>query len=101
MLHWVRIAGLSAVLAAGVSAYGEPVSVPSPGKPFQDRLTQASADLTTPACGSETWPYFPRECTSTAAPGGSQLVRVITFEVRDTPNSSTLVRVPQTTVAVR
>jgi hypothetical protein len=101
MLHWVRIAGLSAMLAAGVSAYGEPASVPSPGKPFQDRLPQASADMTSPACLSETWPYLTRECTGTWAAGDSQAVRVITFEVREGPNSSTLVRVPQTTVAAR
>ena len=100
MLHWVRIARLSAMLAAGVSAYGEPASVRSPGKPFQDRLTQASADVTSPACLSETWPYLPRECTSSGA-AGSQAIRVITFEVREGPNSSTLVRVPQTTVAAR
>ena len=101
MLHWVRIAGLSAVLAAGVSAYGEPVSVPSPGKPLQDRLPQATADVTGPACLTETWPYLRRECTSTAYPGGAQPVRVITFEVREGSNSSTLFRVPQATVAAR
>jgi hypothetical protein len=101
MLHWVRIAGLSAVLAAGVSAYGEPVSVPSPDKPFQDRLPQASADATSQECRSETWPYLSGECMSTGARAGSQAVRVITFEVREGPNSSTLVRVPQTTVAAR
>jgi hypothetical protein len=100
MLHWVRIAGLSAILAAGVSAYGEPASVPSPGKPFQDRLPP-SADVTRPACLSETWPYLPGDCTTTGAAGGSQAVLVITFEVREGPNSSTLVRVPQTTVAAR
>src|SRR5687768_1192509 len=50
MLHWVRIAGLSAVLAAGVSAYGEPASVRSPS----DRLSQAGVDVTSPACLSET-----------------------------------------------
>ena len=101
MLHWVRIAGLSAVLAAGVSVYGERASVPSPSKPFQDRLPQASGDATSQACLRETWPYLPRECTSSGASAGSQVVRVITFEVREGPNSSTLVRVPQTTVAVR
>jgi len=101
MLHWVRIGGLSAILAAGVSAYGEPASVPSPGKPFQDRLPQATADVTGPACLTETWPYLPRECTSSGASAGSQVVRVITFEVREGPNSSTLLRVPQTTVAAR
>ena len=101
MLHWVRIAGLSAMLAAGVSAYGEPASVPSPGKPFRDRLPQASADATSQECRSETWPYLPSKCTSRGALEGSQAVRVITFEVREGTNSSVLVRVPQTAVAAR
>ena len=121
MLYWIRMAGISAVLAAGVVAYGDAVSAAIPtGKAFTDRLPSVS-DLPTsvagspsgaqgktdrearaPNCATQTWPYLSPECVTRVGDAGrARLVRTITVETRDEPDTSTLVHVPGTTVASR
>ena len=121
MLYWIRIAGISAVLAAGVVGYGDTGSAATPaGKAFTDRLpsageiatrvagtpsgAQGKGDRKTSAsnCGAQTWPSVPAECvTRVGETGPARQVRTITMETRDAPNTSTLVRVAQTSVASR
>ena len=92
MLYWVRIAGVSAILAAGVVSYGEAGAQSSSGKLFEDRLPAGSEPLTAD-CEHRTWPYLSGDCGS-ARGGANRPVRIITIEMRDGPNVSTLVRVP-------
>jgi hypothetical protein len=130
MLHWTRITAISAILAAGVVAFGDAGSAATSGK-IADRLPASVAlegvglanakavavagspsggegiksSRATPElsrCGLETWPYISAECiASTDRTASSRQVRTITVEKRDAPNTSVLVRVPQTTVATR
>ena len=121
MLYWIRIAGVSAVLAAGVVAYGDTGSAATPsGKAFTERLPsvgetatsfagspsgaqrKSDRETSTSNCGAQTWPYIAAECvTRVGEAGPARQVRTITIETRDAPNKSTLVRVPQTTIASR
>ena len=121
MLYWIRIAGMSAVLAAGVVAYGDAGSAATPtGKAFTDRLPSFGEAATSVAgspsgaqgksdrearalsCATQTWPYFSADClTRVGEAGPARQVRTITVETREAPNTSTLVRVPHTTVASR
>ena len=121
MLYWIRMAWISAVLAAGVVAYGDAGSAVTPtGKAFTDRLpsvndlatsvagspsgAQGKADREARAsnCATQTWPYLSPECvTRVGEAGPARLMRTITVETREVPNTSTLVRVPTTTVANR
>ena len=93
-MYWVRIAGASAILAAGVVSYGQAGSQSSSGKLFEDRLPAGSEPVTAD-CGHQTWPYLSGDCVESAQQGGAyRPVRFITIQMRDGPNVSTLVRVP-------
>jgi len=63
-----------------------------------DRLSVWSADM----CAAQTWPHFSADCLASAnGPSPSRAVRHITVESRDIPNTSVLLRLPQTEVAQR
>jgi hypothetical protein len=116
MFGLIKIAGLSAVLSAGlVTAY-----TPAPtdgGKLYHDRIAQSlddaglalrpialtlaaaettgSVEKASQRCGAQAWPNIAPDCLSAAAgtpPRAS--VRTITIEKRGTPNTSMLVRLP-------
>ncbi len=116
MFGLIKIAGLSAVLSAGlVTAYApEPAAA---GKLYQDRVARSFEDAA-PAvrpvafklaaaettgsiekaahhCTAQAWPNIAAECLSAATGTPARAsVRTITIEKRDTPNTSTLVRLP-------
>ena len=116
MFGLIKIAGLSAVLSAGlVTAY-----TPAPadgGKLYQDRIAQSfddvgpavrpvaftlasaettgSIDKASQRCAAQAWPNIAPGCLSAAAGTPARAsVRTITIEKRETPNTSTLVRLP-------
>jgi hypothetical protein len=117
MFGLVKIAGLSAVLSAGlVNAY---TPAPETGaKLYQDRIVQseaASVPLVRTAaytssqdnvkglagkadslrgCASQTWPNISPDCVSPGAAPARAAVRTITIEKRDGGNTSVLVRLP-------
>lgn len=108
MLGLIKIAGLSAVLSAGVvTAYEAPVLAGAgAAKLYTDRIAPEPVALVRfaevqtasvgsdarPSCQSQTWPYLSAECAGDT--GGRKAVRTITIEKRDALNISTLVRVP-------
>lgn len=118
MMGLVKMAGLSAVLAAGlVTAFDAPQAVatttttvktyedrvaPEPAGPVvlaqANRLTVSDAAPVEASCRSQTWPYVSTEC---AGAEGRKPVRTITIERRDTANTSTLVRLPAGAAAAR
>ena len=113
MITILKLAGLSAVLSAGVMTAYEAPKAPAPDsvKLFHDRIAPdapvsfAEASTAVPAraamtdaspnCAGQTWPYVARDCIAAAdgAPA-RKVVRTITIERRDAPNTSTLVRLP-------
>ena len=110
MFGMIKIAGLSAVLSAGlVSAYN-----PAPaadGKLYQDRVAQ-SEEVVAPlvrtaayspdergrgasaGCSAQAWPNIAPECLRGTEGAPVRAVRTITIERRDGENTSTLVRLP-------
>ena len=135
MMQWFKIAGLSAILAAGVvTAFGNTGQAASnPGKLFHDRLPSSNdvpqvgpetrALAVAPAtsdqvvgsgksdrldaraqadCATQVWPYISAGCLIPVGEARApRPVRTIAVETREGPNTSVLVRVPQTTVAAR
>ena len=114
MFGMIKIAGLSAVLSAGLVTGFAPEPAAG-GKLYQDRVAQsfeeaapavrpvrlAAAETTgsiaKPAqhCIAQAWPNIAPECLSAASGTPARAsVRTITIEKRDTPNTSTLVRLP-------
>jgi hypothetical protein len=116
MFGMIKIAGLSAVLSAGlVTGYApEPTAG---GKLYHDRIAQsfedaapavrpvalklAAADTTgsidkaVQHCTAQAWPNIAAECLTAASGTPARAsVRTITIEKRETPNTSTLVRLP-------
>ena len=118
MFGLVKIAGLSAVLSAGlVNAY---TPAPETGaKLYQDRIVQSdevSAPILRTAaymssqdevkglpgkasslrgCATQTWPHISPDCVSPGAAPARAAVRTITIEKRDpAAGTSTLVRLP-------
>lgn len=113
MITILKLAGVSAVLSAGVVTAFEPPQAPAPvsAKIYQDRLVSEPAEKVMFAdassakvsmtdasigrdCTAQTWPYVSRDCIATDATAPRRVVRTITIERRDAPNTSTLVRVP-------
>ena len=116
MFGLIKIAGLSAVLSAGL-ATGYAPEPAAGGKLYQDRVAQSFEDAA-PAvrpvavrlaaaettgsigkaaqhCTAQAWPNIAPECLSAASGTPARAsVRTITIEKRDTPNTSTLVRLP-------
>lgn len=106
----LKIAGLSAVLAAGLVAATLPTgaSVPT-AKAFTERLSEAasahSAPQAKPAgdalpanpCAKAVWPYLPRDCFAQ----DRRSVRTIAIEPRDAANTATPVRAPVRHIAAR
>jgi|SwirhirootsSR2_FD_contig_41_4361040_length_422_multi_4_in_0_out_0_1 hypothetical protein len=128
MFTTLKIAGLSALLSAGVVTVYSPASTASAPtqKAYVERLQDsaqgttkaaakpASADAakantktdlakaSSDACSSQTWPYISRDCLVPAAGTPARKVaRTVTMESRDLPNTSTLVRVATVSVATR
>jgi hypothetical protein len=128
MLEAVKIAGLSAVLSAGLvtaaAIPGMPASGAVDGKIYGERVADAagprlvayaapSARTTTQGrtdslraasdrCAAQAWPYIPHEClTSGATAPARKSVRTITIEQRDGVSTSVLVRLPAQQVAQR
>lgn len=115
MITLLKLAGVSAVLSAGVVGALEPKqsAVPVSGKIYHDRLIAepapkavfadassaavvSSASVSGPDCRAQAWPNIAQSCI---AGGERRAVRSITIERRDAPNTSTLVRVPAGSVA--
>ena len=115
MITILKLAGVSAVLSAGVVTAFEPPQAPVSGKIYQDRIiaepagpvTLADASAATvqkvandagpssgPDCRAQAWPYVSRDCMSADGNAARKAVRTITIERRDAPNTSTLVRLP-------
>lgn len=116
MFGLIKIAGLSAVLSAGlVTGYAPEPAAGS--KLYQDRVAQsfedaapavrpvafrlAAAETTASIgkaaqhCTAQAWPNIAPECLSAASGTPARAsVRTITIETRETPNTSTLVRLP-------
>ena len=118
----LKLAGVSAVLAAGLVTALEAAPRQADGigpKLFGDRIAadtatavyadavvtgaRATATDASPApvtdCRSQAWPYVSHDCVDGTPP--RRAVRTITIERRDSPATSTLVRVPVGTVASR
>ena len=116
MFGLIKIAGLSAVLSAGLVTGFAPEPAAG-GKPYQDRVvhsfedaapavrpvafTLAAAETTgsiqkaAQHCTAQAWPNIAPECLSAASGTPARAsVRTITIEKRETPNTSTLVRLP-------
>lgn len=125
MITVLKLAGLSAVLSAGVvTAYELPkATAPAQAKIYQNRIlpdapapvayadagkavgpTGGAADdgSVGPNCFAQAWPYVSQDCVSDAkgAPA-RKAVRTITIERREAANTSTLVRVPTAAFAAR
>ena len=115
MITLLKLAGVSAVLSAGVGGALEPKQtlVPVSGKIYHDRLIAepaaktvladaspaaivSNASASGPDCRAQAWPNISQSCISG---GERRAVRSITIERRDAPNTSTLVRVPAGSVA--
>ena len=93
MMQWIKIAGLSAVLAGCVvSAFGNTgQAAVTQGKVFHERLPTTGA-----GCLSQAWPHIPAECLSPVGEARApRPVRTITIETREGANTSVLVRVPE------
>ncbi|WP_375457643.1 hypothetical protein [uncultured Enterovirga sp.] len=120
MITIFKLAGLSAVLSAGVVTAYEAPKAPAPdsGKIYHDRiapdapisLADASSVITqktvmsdaSPDCGAQIWPYVASTCIANASDAPARkAVRTITIERRDAPNTSTLVRLPAETAPRR
>lgn len=125
MITILKLAGLSAVLSAGVmTAYEAPkATAPDSVKLYHDRIapdapvsfadassavaatavaTKASAGDASPNCAGQTWPYVASDCIADgAANPARKVVRTITIERREAPNTSTLVRLPAETAPRR
>jgi hypothetical protein len=109
MVGFVKIAGLSAFLAAGfvigIDATQTKAAAPEPVKKYTDRILPSDAAIEPrqaaahAPCGAQAWPYVPQECL-TGAPA-KKSVRTITVERREAPAISMLVRVPVMDVASR
>lgn len=118
----LKLAGVSAILAAGLVTALEAAprhTEASAPKLFGDRIAaepatavyadagatgpRATATDASPAaatdCRSQASPYVSQDCVGSASP--RRAVRTITIERRDSPATSTLVRVPVGTVASR
>jgi hypothetical protein len=116
MFGMIKIAGLSAVLSAGLVTGFAPEPATG-GKLYQDRVAQSFEDAapsvrpvafrlaaaeTTGSigkaaqdCTAQAWPNIAPECLSAASGTPARAsVRTITIEKRETPNTSTLVRLP-------
>ena len=116
MFGMIKIAGLSAVLSAGLVTGFAPEPATG-GKLYQDRVAQSFEDAapsvrpvavrlaaaeTTGSigkaaqdCTAQAWPNIVPECLSAASGTPARAsVRTITIEKRETPNTSTLVRLP-------
>lgn len=111
MIGAIKIAGMSAVLAAGfvVGSSGGQSPLPS-AKKYSDRVPQAVTLVTdaahpvrpqTAPCAAQTWPYLASECLSGTDAARRRAVRTITVEQREGTNTSVLVRLPVATVASR
>lgn len=112
MITLLKLAGVSALLSAGVVTAIDPTVIPAPvsTKIFHDRLpsepvsnvvladasgTVQVAATTTTDCKSQAWPYVSGDCVAKSGEAGARKpVRTITIERRDAPNTSTLVRIP-------
>ena len=116
MFGLIKIAGLSAVLSAGLVTGFAPEPAAG-GKLYQDRVAQSFEDAA-PAvrpvaftlaaaettgsiqkaaqhCTAQAWSNIAPECLSAASGTPARAsVRTITIEKRETPNTSTLVRLP-------
>lgn len=113
MIEAIKIAGMSAVLAAGFvvgSGAGQP-SVDT-AKKYTDRVPEAATQIVEaslagriraekPSCGAQTWPYLSAECMSAADATPRKAVRTVTVEQREGTNVSLLVRLPVAAVASR
>jgi hypothetical protein len=116
MFGMIKIAGLSAVLSAGLVTGFAPEPAAG-GKLYQDRVAQSFEDAAPAArpvaftlaaaettgsiqkaaqhCTAQAWPNIAPECLSAASGTPARAgVRTITIEKRETPNTSTLVRLP-------
>jgi hypothetical protein len=116
MFGMIKIAGLSAVLSAGLVTGFAPEPAAG-GKLYQDRVAQSFEDAapsvrpvgfrlaaaeTTGSigkvaqhCTAQAWPNIAPECLTAASGTPARAsVRTITIEKRETPNTSTLVRLP-------
>jgi hypothetical protein len=116
MFGMIKIAGLSAVLSAGLVTGFAPEPATG-GKLYQDRVAQsfeeaapsvrpvafrlAAAETTGSVqnaaqhCTAQAWPNIAPDCLSAASGTPARAsVRTITIEKRETPNTSTLVRLP-------
>ncbi|HKH95924.1 MAG TPA: hypothetical protein VKA39_05320 [Beijerinckiaceae bacterium] len=116
MFGLIKIAGLSAVLSAGLVTGFAPEPAAG-GKLYQDRVAQSFEDAAPAArpvafrlaaaettgsiemaaqhCTAQAWPNIAAECLSAASGTPARAsVRTITIEKRETPNTSTLVRLP-------
>lgn len=112
MIGAIKIAGMSAVLAAGfvVGSGGGQNPLPGPKK-YADRVPQAAtlvADAAGPSirsdnapCAAQTWPYLASECLPATDAATRKAVRTITVEQREGAHTSMLVRLPVATVASR
>jgi hypothetical protein len=128
MLEAVKIAGLSAVLSAGLvtasAIPGMPVAGAVDGKIYTDRVADAAAPrlvaYAAPStatsvqskgdslraggdrCAAQAWPHVPQEClTAVGTVAARKSVRTITFEQRQSDKMSVLVRLPVQEVAQR
>ncbi len=117
MITLLKLAGLSAVLSAGVvTAFDAPKATDAgtsakiyvdriaPGSAEPIRFADASGAMPRPAvasdasassdCGAQAWPYVAGNCIASDGAQARRAVRTITIERRDAPNTSTLIRVP-------
>ena len=128
MLEAVKVAGLSAVLSAGLvtasAIPGMPVSGPVDAKIYSDRVVDAtgprliayaapsartaaqgrgdSLRAAPDRCAAQAWPNIPQEClTAVGTAPARKSVRTITIEQREGANTSVLVRLPAAQVAQR
>jgi hypothetical protein len=114
MVGLVRIAGLSALLAAAfvitVDGTQTKAAAPDAAKKYTDRILPSDAAVEPrqaapkvaaahASCGAQAWPYVPQECLGGAP--SRKPVRTITVERREGPAGSILVRVPVMDVASR
>lgn len=119
MITILKLAGLSAVLSAGVVGAYEAPRAPAAlsGKLYTDRVLpdapravlladaggaavrQAVATDAAPDCRGQAWPYVATDCVEGAS--ARKAVRTITIERRDGPSTSTLVRLPAGPAAMR
>jgi hypothetical protein len=128
MLEAIKIAGVSAMLSAGLvtasAIPGMPVTGAVNGKIYTDRVGETTAPrliayavptasatagtrgdslrLAADRCAAQAWPHIPQEClTSAGTAPVRKTVRTITVEQREGAGTSVLVRLPATEVAQR